>query len=70
MKKTEYGNGFLTSGRSSGWLGAAFDGLDGRHDGRGTPASASGMGKARERVSLHEMRQGRESGYGRCSKGS
>jgi hypothetical protein len=37
---------------------------------RGSPASASGEGRARERVSLREMRQGRESGCGRCSKGS
>jgi hypothetical protein len=61
---------FLTSGRCSGRLGATSDGPDGRHDGHGTPASTSGEGRARERVSLREMRQGRESGCGRCSKGS
>jgi hypothetical protein len=44
--------------------------LDGCHSGRGSPASVSGEGRARERVSLREMGQGRESGCGRCSKGS
>jgi hypothetical protein len=39
---------FLTLGRSSGWLSAASDGLDGRHSGRGTPASASGEQSTRE----------------------
>jgi hypothetical protein len=45
----------------------ASGGLDGGH---GSPASASGEGRARERASLCEMRQGRESGCARCSKGS
>jgi hypothetical protein len=31
---------------------------------------ASGEGRVRERVSLREMRQGRESGCGQCSNGS
>ena len=52
------------------WLRAASDGLDGRHDGRGTPARMSGKSRAREMVSLLEMRLGRENGCGRCSKGS
>jgi hypothetical protein len=44
-------------------------GLDGRQRGRGTSASTSDESRARERVSLPEMRQGRECGCGRCSKG-
>jgi hypothetical protein len=44
--------------------------LDGRHGERGSLASASGGGRARERVSLREMRQERENGCERCSKGS
>jgi|UPI000842B00C hypothetical protein len=60
----------LTSGRSSEWLGAASDGLGGRHGGRRSLASASGESGARERVGLRGMRQGSECGCGRCSKGS
>jgi hypothetical protein len=56
IRNTKHGNGFLTLGQSLGWLGAASDGLDGRHGGNGTPASASGEGRARERVSLNELR--------------
>jgi hypothetical protein len=41
-----------------GWLGAASSRLDYRHGRRGSPASASGEGKAQESVSLREMRQG------------
>jgi hypothetical protein len=48
----------------------ASDGSDVRHGGRGTPVSASGESRARERVSLREMRQGGERGCGWCSKGS
>jgi hypothetical protein len=61
---------FLTSGRSSGWLGAASNGLDSWHSGHGTPASARGESRVREWVSLCVVRQGRECGCGRCSKGS
>jgi hypothetical protein len=57
---------FLTSGR----LGAAFGGLDGQHGGRGSPTSTSDGGRTRERASVGEMRQGRESGCGRGSKKS
>jgi hypothetical protein len=46
------------------------DGLDDRHGGCGTPASTSGERRARERVSLREMRQGSKCGCGRGSKGS
>jgi hypothetical protein len=48
----------------------APDGLEGRHDGHGSPVGSSGGGRARERVDVGEMRQGSESGCGRCSKGS
>jgi hypothetical protein len=30
--------------------------LDGRERGRGSPAAADGVGRARERAKLHEMR--------------
>jgi hypothetical protein len=46
----------------------APSGLDGRHDGCGSPAGSSGGGRARERVSVGEMRQWEESGCGRGSK--
>jgi hypothetical protein len=64
------GSEFLTSRWCSGRPGAAPGGLDGRHSGRGCPVASGGRGKARERVSVGEMRQGRENGCGRCSKGS
>jgi hypothetical protein len=67
LKETEHESEFLTSGRRSGRLGPTSDG---QHGGCGTPASASGEGTVRERVSLREMRQGRESGCGWCSKKS
>jgi hypothetical protein len=67
LKEIEHGSEFLTSGRRSGRLGVASGGLDG---GRRSPASASSEGRAREGVSLCEMRHGRESGCGRCSKES
>jgi hypothetical protein len=50
------------------WRGPG--GLDGRHDRRGTPAKPSGESRARERVSLCEMRQESECGCGQCSKGA
>jgi hypothetical protein len=46
----------FTSGRCSGGLGSASGGLDGRHSGRGSPASTGGGGRARERASVGEMR--------------
>jgi hypothetical protein len=70
FKETEDGSEFLTLGRRSWRLSAASGGLDGRYGGCGSPASASGKGRARERVSLREMRQEREIGCGQCSKGS
>jgi hypothetical protein len=72
IRKIKHGDGCLTSRQSSGWLGVASGGLDGRHGGRETPAKSSGESRARERVSLSEMRQWSECGCGcgRCSKGS
>jgi hypothetical protein len=63
-----HGGGCLTSGRSSGRLGAVTDELDGRERGRGSPAAASGVGRARERVKPSEMRQGVCAGHWRSSK--
>jgi hypothetical protein len=51
-----HGDGCLTSGRSSGRLGAVSGELDGRERGCGSPAAAGGVGRARERVQLSEMR--------------
>jgi hypothetical protein len=48
----------------------AYDALDGRHGGCFTPTSTDGSGRVCERASMGEMRQGRESGCGRGSKGS
>jgi hypothetical protein len=63
--ETEHGNGCLTSGRSLVWLGAASGKLDVRQRGRRILAKPSGESRAQERVSLREMRQGRECGCGR-----
>jgi hypothetical protein len=46
----------LTSGRNSGRLGRVSGDLDGRERGRGSPTAAGGIGRARERVKLSEMR--------------
>jgi hypothetical protein len=54
--KIGHGDGCLTLGRSSGRLGAVSVELDGRERGRGSPAAAGGVGRARERVKLCEMR--------------
>jgi hypothetical protein len=56
--------GSLTSGWSSGRPGAVSGELDGREHGRGSPAAAGGMGRARERAELREMRRGRARGIG------
>jgi hypothetical protein len=48
----------LTSGRSSGRLGAVSGELDGRERGHDSLVAAGGIGRARERVKLSEMRQG------------
>jgi hypothetical protein len=64
----KHGQRCLTSGRSSGWLGAVSGELDGRGSGRGSPAASGGVGRARERAELCEMRRGSECGHGRGSK--
>jgi hypothetical protein len=51
-------NEHLTSGRSSGWLGMASDGLGDRHGGHMSSVSVSGESRARERVSLRDMGHG------------
>jgi hypothetical protein len=56
MREIGHGDGYLTSGRSSGRLGAVSDELDGRERGRGSPAAAGDEGRARERAKLLEMR--------------
>ena len=43
-------------GQSSGRLGAVSGELDGRERGHGSLAAADGVGRARERVKLREMR--------------
>jgi hypothetical protein len=43
-------------GWSSGRLGAVSGELDGQERGRGSPVAAGGVGRARERVKLSEMR--------------
>jgi hypothetical protein len=58
----------LTSGRSLGRLGAVSGKLDGRERGRGSPAAAGGVGRARERVKSSEVRQGVCVGHWRGSK--
>jgi hypothetical protein len=52
-------------------LGEAWSGLrrvDGREHGRGSPAAAGGVSRARERVKLSEMRRGACAGHWRGSK--
>jgi hypothetical protein len=61
-------DGCLTSGQSSGRLGAVSGELDGRERGCESPAAAGGVGRARERVKLSEMRRGVCAGHWRGSK--
>jgi hypothetical protein len=68
IERTLRGSEFLTSGWCSGRLGAAYGGLDGRQRGHGSPASMGRDRRARERVRVVDMRQGRESGCGWGSK--
>jgi hypothetical protein len=56
IKEIGHGDGCLTLGRSSGRLGAVSGELEGRERGCGSPAAAGGVGRARERVKLREMR--------------
>jgi hypothetical protein len=51
-----HGDRCLTSGQSSGRLGAVSGELDGREHGRGSPAAAGGVGRARERVRVCKMK--------------
>jgi hypothetical protein len=64
----KHGHRCLTSGQSSGRLGAVSSELDGRKRGRGSPTASGGEGKARERAVLCEMRRGSECGHWRGSK--
>jgi hypothetical protein len=68
IREIGHGDGCLTSGRSSGRLGAVSGELDGRERGRGSPAAAGSMGRARERVKLCEMRRWACVGHWRGSK--
>jgi hypothetical protein len=61
LRETEHGSEFSTLGRCSGRPGVAPSGLDSRHSGCRSPAGFGVSGRARERVSVGEMRQGRES---------
>jgi hypothetical protein len=56
IREIGHGDGCLTSGQSSRRLGAVFGELDGREHGRGSPTVAGGVGRARERAKLREMR--------------
>jgi hypothetical protein len=68
MGEIEHGYGCLTSGRSSGRLGAVSGELDGRERGRGSPAATGDVGRALERVKLRETRRGVCAGHWRSSK--
>jgi hypothetical protein len=68
IKVTEHRSGLLALERRSGGLDATSGALDGRHSGRFPPASTGGDDRVRERASVDEMRQGRESGCGRGLK--
>jgi hypothetical protein len=68
IREIGHGDGCLTSGRSSGRVGAVSGKLDGREHGRRSPAAAGGMGRARERVQLSEMRRGVCAGHWSGSK--
>ena len=55
-------------GRSSGWLGAVSDELDGRGGGHRSSVRSGGVSRARARAGLREMRRGSECGLRRGSK--
>jgi hypothetical protein len=63
-----HGQRCLTSGRSSGWLSEVSGELDGWGSERGSPTVSGGVGRARERAELCEMRRGSECGRWRGSK--
>jgi hypothetical protein len=56
IREIGHGDECLTSRRSSGRLGAISGELDGRECGHRPPVAAGGVGRARERVKLREMR--------------
>jgi hypothetical protein len=68
IEEIGHGDRCLTSGRSSVRLGAVSGELDGRERGRGSPAAAGGVSRARERVKLSEMRREVCAGHWRGSK--
>jgi hypothetical protein len=68
LRKLSTGKRCLTSGWSSGRLGAVSSELDGREHGRGSLAASGGEGRARERAMLCEMRRGSECGHWQGSK--
>jgi hypothetical protein len=68
IREIGHGDGCLTSGRSSGRLGAVSGELDGQEHGRGSPAAAGSVGRARERARACEMRRGASAGHWRGSK--
>jgi hypothetical protein len=63
IREIKHGQRCLTSGRSSGRLGAVSGELDGRERGRGSPAASGGEGRARERAMRCEMGRGSECGH-------
>jgi hypothetical protein len=68
IREIGHGDGCLTSGRSSGRLGAVSSKLDGQGRGRGSPAASGGEGRARERARVCEMRRRVCVGHWRGSK--
>jgi hypothetical protein len=68
IEEIGHGDGCLTSGWSSGRLGAVSRELDGRERRHGSPAAAGGVGRPRERAKLSEMRRGVCAGHWRGSK--
>ena len=68
IREIGHEDGCLTSGQSSGRLGAVSGELDGRERERGSPAATGGVGRARERVKLCEKRRGVCAGHWRGSK--
>jgi hypothetical protein len=51
-------------------LGAISGELDGRGSGCGSPVASGGVGRARERAELCEMRRGSDAGTGGALRGS
>ena len=68
IREVGHGDKCLTSGWSSGRLGAVSSELDGRECRRGSPVASGGEGRARERVRVCEMRRGASAGHWQGSK--